>query len=400
MLRSLLTLMSGGVFRQVSMIAALPVLSRLYDAEAFGQLSAVMAMVSLSAVVVHGRYHLAVPVAVDDEEAADLCRLALLASLSLSLPAVWLVWFVFGRVEDAATTVALATAITFATATADVAAYWRARVKRFAASARIDAGRAVATLAGQFALVPLGALGLIFGTLGGAVTAAALGAWTVRSVRDLSTSATRLLKVARTYRSYPLFGVPQGWMASASHNLMPLLLLKFASLAFVGQYWLAYRLMLTPVALVGHTYRQAVLSDLKGGMTASNIETCRQHTLALLALGLIPCTLLILHGELIFALLLGSGWAQAGAIAGWLGIAFMADAFKIPTVTLLQAAGRQRDILVWEAGIFASRYGIAVPLLLDGRPMAAIGAYACTGMICWTAFCIAQLRRRRSPMTA
>ena len=120
MLRPLLTLLSGGAVRQVVAFAALPLLARLYDPEAFGLLGAIMALVSLTAVIVHGRFHLAIAGSETDAEARTLLRLAVAGTFLLATPVTAGAWLVFGSATEAFAVLAAATALTLVFALSDV----------------------------------------------------------------------------------------------------------------------------------------------------------------------------------------------------------------------------------------------------------------------------------------
>ena len=58
----ILLLLGGNGLGQLITIAAILFLSRLYDPADFGLLAGIVSVVSLSSVIVHGRYHMAIPV--------------------------------------------------------------------------------------------------------------------------------------------------------------------------------------------------------------------------------------------------------------------------------------------------------------------------------------------------
>lgn len=405
MLRGLLVLLSGGIVRQLVVVATLPVLARIYGPEAFGALGAVMAIVSMGAVVIHGRYHQAIPVARDDAEARALLVLSCLMTCALAIPAAALLVLVFGTpIAGVGSLLAWVVPLTALAAVIDVLTYWRSRRRRYAASARLDAARACATVAGQFVLVPLGAAGLLLGTVLGTAIAAALAFAHAGARAFAPVRVSTLRAVALRYRQYPLLGVPQGWTASASRNLFPLLLVKFGGIALAGQYWVGYRLLMMPVALMATAYRQVALPGFRDAAPDANRGAAWQHTLALLALGLVPATLLFLHGEWLMTRALGAEWNGAGLLLGWLGLAALGDACKIPAITLLQRDGRQDAILTWELSIAGLRYVAATFLLLEGETLAAVAAFAAIGAAGWAAFVLRALapwsrREERAPLS-
>ena len=96
-LSRILLLLSGNGLAQLIAIAAVPVLAHLYSPADFGLLASVVSLVSLSAVVVHGRYHMAIPVSRNEDESIALFALAALLSIALAPVAVLSVIFLVGQ---------------------------------------------------------------------------------------------------------------------------------------------------------------------------------------------------------------------------------------------------------------------------------------------------------------
>ncbi len=398
------TLLLGSGLAQVVAIAALPVLGRLYDPIGFGQLGAVMALVSLGAAVVHGRYQLAIPATKDDGEARALLWLTCGLSFALSLPLVLVLAALVGERPDGLSMpnfIAVTTLMIFLTAQIDVFSYWRSRAGRFRVSARNALIRNLVAVGLQITLAVISGYGLLVGIVLGTATAACLG-WfdTVRHEgRSLRMPALgEITAVARKFSHFAVFGVPQGWLAALSWNAMPLLLLRFDATATAGQYWVAYRLLLAPVTLFGSAYRQAMLPLFPKLPIADAVGQARQHTLVLALLGAPPMLLLLTYGEPVFQTIIGPKWGEAGIIAGYLAIGILADACKVPAICLLQYQGRQRTVMVWEASIVIARYCLAIPLLIAGDITAAVAAFAITGAAGWSLFSIVQLWSRNTQL--
>ena len=388
----ILLLLGGNGLGQLITIASMPILARLYDPADFGLLGGIMSTVSLSAVIVHGRYHMAIPVSRDEDEAVALLALATLLSAVLSPVTVVLFVFLIGRNMEEINVLlyaGIAIAITLATAMIEVFAYWRSHRLRFKVSARNAIARAGATSAAQIAFSPLSSSGLVGGSLAGTMVALAL------SIQDLVRvdgqrlawpSLSRISDAARFHRGYPLFGVPQGLIASASWNALPFLLLQFSGVALAGQYWLAYRLLVAPVALLNGAYRQAILPTMGRGNRSATLWMARQHSVILLLLAAAIAAIIFLFGETLFVLLLGEKWRQAATMAAWLGIGITADVMKIPAMCLLQSRAGHRSILVWEALIAVARYGAALPYLSRGDVITAIAIFSLIGFVGWVSF--------------
>ena len=395
--RGLLTLLSGNGLAQLITLLAVPLPGRVYDPVAFGQLAAVMAIVSLTTVLVHGRYHLAIPVAGSEDEARSLLWLATIGSLTLSLPAVLLVYALVGEVPEGLTfwpLILVAAGMSFLSALIDILAYWRSYRERFDVSARLSVVRSASTVVGQVLLSFTHALGLLIGTVVGTFIAACgalleIMRWDREALKVPKIS--HLNSVARKFYSYPVYGVPQGWLAAFSWNAMPLLLLRFGGTALAGQYWIAYRLLVAPVSLFNGAYRQATLPVLRKMDGPERWALARKHTTFIAFATIVPFALLFWVGDQLFALLIGNQWALAGMIAGWLGIGVFADLFKIPTLCLLQSQNLQRRLLIWEAIIVVVRYSVAIWFLINDQALHAIAVFAGVGFIGWLLACFVEL---------
>jgi len=403
MARNLLVLLSGAGLAQIITLAALPLLSRLYDPVSFGQLGAVMAVVSLATVVVHGRYHMAIPVSDNEDTARALLVASIIFSAILSLPAVAIMLYLFGGLPEGMalwTFLLTAGALTLFSALIDILSYWRSHRGRFGASARNGAARAALTASAQIVLSKLSAMGMLIGTVIGTLMAVALA---LRDLlrRDEEPLARRplreILQVAREYHSYPLYGVPQGWLAAVSWNAMPLLLLRFSGTAIAGQYWIAYRVLIAPLTLFNGAYRQSTLPLLRNQPPEQARLLVARHTKFILLIALIPLAVLAALGEQLFSLAMGAQWDEAGQIAGWMAAGIVADLFKVPTLCLLQSQGRNRTILWWEAGILIARYSSAIPFLAANNASLAIILFSCVGLLGWSLFTTIQLLPLKSP---
>ena len=391
--RRMVLLFGASGLGQLITVAAIPVLARLYDPAGFGFLAGIMCIVSLSASVVHGRYHMAIPASRDEGEAVALLVLAALLSAVVSPAAVLLVALTTGQnagVTDSWLFVSVAITFTLVTALIDVFTYWRSHRQRFGVSAQNTVARAAITAGTQIALSPVSSIGLVGGAMTGALAALAL------SIRDVVRfdrrslfwpSWKQLLGVARHYSGYPIFGMPQGLIAALSWNVLPLLLLHYSGVDSAGQYWLAYRLLIAPVALLNGSYRQATLPVMGRADRLSATRIARRHSLNLLLLAAIAAATVYLLGETLFALLLGEEWRLAGAMAAWLGIGITADIAKIPAICMLQSKAWHRSILVWETTIVAVRYGVMLPFLWHGDVLAAVAIFSLVGFLGWMSFC-------------
>jgi O-antigen/teichoic acid export membrane protein len=394
---ALLKLLSSNVLTQLLTIAALPILGRIYSPQDFGQLGCALALVSLTSVVIHGRYHMAVPVVKGEKMACALLQLALFCSVILCLPVTGLLWFFFVDTPFMMPLwlLLVAASMSLTTAMLDIFAYWRSRFQRFNVSARNSVARSLTTSAAQIALSPVGSSGLLLGTIAGALFALVIALQDAAAYARrpwLSPSFRRMQVAARRFKTYPLFGVPQGWVAALSWNALPLLLLRVGGTTLAGQYWVAYRLVVAPLSLFNGAYRQATLPKLRHVSLLDARSLVLKDSIRLLLLGGAPLLVLFLLGDKLFELSMGADWKVAGTITGWMAIGILGDLVKIPSLCLLQVLGNQRRILIWELGIVLARYVFVIPLLGHGRIIEAIATFSGLGLAGWCIFISLELQ--------
>jgi O-antigen/teichoic acid export membrane protein len=325
--------------------------------------------------------------------------LAMVLTVVLSVPVAALaMWLSRGEQDGLGFGVAIifAAVLTALTGMLDIAAYWRSRRGRFAASAGNGLVRSVATGVMQVGLASSGGFGLIAGTvIGTALATVTAGIDIVRRSEPMLRlpKARRIVEVGILFKSFPLFSVPQGLVAALSWNAMPLLLMRFAGAAAAGQYWVAYRVLVAPLTLFNAAYRQSALSQLRCGEFAEARKLAAYHTLLIAAVGILPTLLLHWLGPLLFSILMGSHWQLAGAIAGWMILGVLADFFKVPLQCLMQSRMLQHRILLWEVAVFVVRYAAALPFLVDGENLRAVAAFSGVGLAGWVSFVLVELMR-------
>ncbi|MEN0041948.1 MAG: oligosaccharide flippase family protein [Pseudomonadota bacterium] len=389
MRRGFLTMLGGGGLAQIATIAALPLLGRLYDPLSFGQFGALMAVVSLAAVVVHGRYQMAVPTVSSEREAQRLLTVSLLMTSVLAVPVVGLIAITLGRAPDGMASTSFiiaAVTLTILAASLDCFTYWRSRQGRFTISARNAVLRSVMVVMSQIILFALLGWGLIAGaTFGALIALIAAGAdwWKHDRAEFIFAPASDLWATAKRYRHFPLYGVPQGWLAALSWNGLPLVLVAFDQTMLAGQFWVAYRLLIAPVTLFGSAYRQAALPALRDMDERAGNRMALKHSGAIAALALAVAAVLFVFGEPLFVAFLGPEWGLAGLIAGWLALGVAADAFKIPAICLMQSRGLQKVVLAWEICVIIPRYAAVFAVIGYGGPLDVFAGFAVAGLALW-----------------
>lgn len=394
MRRNFLIMLGGGAAAQIITLVSLPVLGRFYSPESFGYLAVAMSIASICAPVLHGRYHLAIPVAREPEDAPVLLVLSLLLVLVLVVPVVLIAMTVTGggwadldRWKYVITCLTLATGVAWL----DIASYWFSYRDRFASIARVQTSRTFLTVVLQLGASWISLYGMVVGALSGLAGAMMIAGTDIvkRDRASLKWPGWRRLRAAAIeYRGYPLYGTPQGLLAASAWNLLPFLLLHTGGAGQVGYFWVAYRLLVAPVTLFNSSYRQVVIREFRKLDQAKGLSLLRKHCAGLALATIFPVAFFIFQGEFFFSLLMGEDWSGAGTMAGMLAFAIAADLFKAPVICWLQSRRQQKRLLKWEITVFLFRYSFAGIGAVFGTAEMVIGGFAAGSFLGWSCFAL------------
>ena len=351
-LRSVGVLSSGTLIGHVITAGALPVLTRLYEPEAFTVLAAYTAAMALVVAIVPLRWEIAIPLPDDDRDAGALAALAGLATIAGCLMVALILALspnlavgIFGETYADALAWLLPVGA-LAAATYSILQYWATRKKRFGTVAMTHATRAASGTATQ---VGLGAIsGSPIGLVVGHAIYSAVGVGSlIRSLwtrdRDLLRDFRPRLSVARRYWRFPAFSLPETLLNKAGSEVPILLIAALGHPGEAGFLLVASRVMGVPMTLIGRSVSQVFLSEAGDHARAGRLGVVTRTATRNLLLVAIP--LLGSIGALapiVFPLVLGEGWADAGTVLLMLTPWYILQLATSPVSSVLHASGRLR----------------------------------------------------------
>jgi O-antigen/teichoic acid export membrane protein len=325
--RSVGSLMALTAIGQGLYVAAAPILGRLYSPEAFGLYGLFYLFITTTAMFICLNYDVAVPAAVEESDAEDLAEAAVKISLlacaviaALLTGAVAFDFMGFGDLPLWCGPVAFAVLLLQA-----LIQIWQAWYVRRQTAVTIGQAGITLNAVRSGSQVGLGALGgawwgLAAGEVVGRVaslihTVGVRGAWRPR--RGFLTSPLPWAALRR-YRQFPLV------LLSSTAIEAVVLFAQIATLSSLfgpsgmGQYFMMRRTLDLPIAFAFRS-----LSDIFYGRLAAH---CREapdrvkpfyvrSVLALAAIGFVGALPLMIWGEPMFELVLGSAWGEAGLLA-------------------------------------------------------------------------------------
>jgi len=356
-LRDVLKLALGTVLGRALSLAALPLVTRLYAPEDFAILAVYLSLVSLVSVMACFRLEVAIPLADDETDAANLLALALTALFVVSGIALLLTLTMpsplaqlFGKPEIAPHLWLVPLGVALAGSYAAFQ-FWATRARRFGAIARTRVGQAVTGVTtiltlGWAGMAPLGLLlGNALNTGAGGVT---LAFQAVRSDRRTlrSICPNRMRAALRKYYRYPLYSTPEALFNIAGIQV-PVLLIAAYGGSEAGFLLLAMQIMTAPMTLLGASISQVYMSRAP--------EEFRQGRLAyftfsimrrLVIIGTGPLVAAALLSPILFPWIFGVEWARSGEIVAWLAPWMAFQFIASPVSMVMFVVGRQRGMLI------------------------------------------------------
>jgi len=343
------------------LIAAAPVLTRLFTPENFGMVAVYVSIVSIAVPVGCLRYDLAILLPENDDDAANLLVLSFLILLPVCGLLALLAWFwskeiaVWLNTERLAPYLWLAPIGILGGGAYQALSSWALRKEEYGKIARTrlgqNAGMAV-TQIGLGVFLSGNPAGLLIGDLVsrfGGVWLLFRHAWPWLKARKLSFRMMRAS--AKRYAKFPLYSAPASLLTAISTQIPTILLSRYFGPSIAGWYALTYRVLRTPTAFLGQAAAQSLFAN--AARLSRDRERLQQlterATIVLIAVGLPVFALVIQEGGELFSRAFGPGWREAGVYAQilspWLFVSFVSN----PLSNLLTVREWQGTTLLYSA---------------------------------------------------
>ncbi len=373
--KHVVTLGGGNVVMQALAIACAPVISRLFAPEAFGAVALFASIVGMVSVVSSLRYHQALMLPKEDEDAASILALCFLlvagitalAALALAVGGSSLLrilsasklepykWLLPVGVFAAGITRPLAT--------------WHSRHKRF----KMLAGAGIAATSSRVTVaIGAGALGfnlgghLILIRLLGMVISPVYQAFRLVSGEGRfvlsSASPSRMRRLAARYAKFPLVSTWSALLIGVSQNVPVLMLSAAFGMAIVGFYSRAQMLIMLPMDLIFNSLGQVLFQRLAEKKAAGQdlAHLVAEVTNRLICVATLPVLLLAVIGRELFTVACGGQWVEAGIYAQILSPWVLAASISGTLSVLFNVLERLGVGLAFNILLLAGRVGAIV----------------------------------------
>ena len=314
------TLMSGTALSQGILLAATPLLTRLYTPEEFGIFALYVSILAPISMISSLRYETAIMLPEDNEDAKALLVLSALITIVMSILTLLLIvifedTLMLYLTDDIGLFFWLVPLGVFFSGMVQILTTWNTRnemYKNIALSKVLRSSTAVSVQIGAKTITPF-AGGLIWGNLIGSVVA--LGTLLYKALKQQSLrlnklSYNRIKKNAKEYDKFPKYQTFASFTNSLSLVLPVIFLSFFYSPEIAGYYALANRVLMAPVTLISGSIRNVYYqkASQKFNMNESIKNLYVKTTLNLLKISFIPFLVVAIFAEPIFVYLFGNKW--------------------------------------------------------------------------------------------
>ncbi|WP_018109324.1 oligosaccharide flippase family protein [Bacteroides propionicifaciens] len=352
-LKHVITLASGTACSQILSILFLPILSRIYNQDAFGILASFTAIVSLISSVSTLKYDTALVFPKNDKVAYVLLKLANITTIGVLLIS-FIVISIFKNSLDINVPgieylilLGVLLSVNYNNST-----LWNIRFKDFKNSTISRIIQVISVFLFQVILYSfLGVYGLVIGNLCGVLLS---GAYLIKKRKfDFylykQISLADMKKIALKYKDFPLFMAPSELILSFASNLPTIMFLKYASLADIGIYGMATRILMQPISLISSSVKNVTMSYMsdRKNTNSSILFWYFKIVLCLLGISIFGCIFIFFLGDFIIDFFLGNNWLETYTYMIYLMPLFISMMISSPASVAVRVFDMQRLTLVF-----------------------------------------------------
>jgi O-antigen/teichoic acid export membrane protein len=195
-----------------------------------------------------------------------------------------------------------------------------------------------------------------------------------------------LIQQAKTNIAYPKFNILSTFLNSASSQL-PIVMFAFLySSEIAGQYSMTVRIVSIPIALVGAAIGNVFFkyaTDYYKSNNEQKFNTLVSSTFKyLLLIGSIPLCIIMVYGNDLFRIVLGSNWETAGEFAQLLSPLFLLTFVSSPLTHLFNVVSKQKYNLVFNIIFFVTKISsLLLTYTIYNDPYIAVLVYSLSGVL-------------------
>jgi O-antigen/teichoic acid export membrane protein len=379
-------------------IAASPIITRIYTPAELGTFTVYASASAILAVIASLRYELAIPITKDDKSAASLLSLSLLL-LCLSCFSLGLaIWIFRGNLERWFNGQDLGISIWFLPfgvivgGIYNILTYWSVRQKKFSVIARNKLVQSFSITAIQISvgLFQVKSLGLITGdilgrTLGNVHFYHSNFRWQKNIFCVVNWVS--IFEVANRYIRFPLISTGSALFNSAGLYLPSILLAAMYGPQIAGWFALGQRVVSLPISLLGKSVANVYFNEAASVYNHNPqalMPLVKKLMTRMLLVSLLPMAIFGLTAPWLFQVIFSSSWAEAGHYVRVLSVAYLVQLVVVPFSQTLNIIERQDLQFFWDIGrLLLISASLFLAKRADWEAFDAISAYASASLFAY-----------------
>lgn len=354
--QSILTLTTGTSIAQVIPILISPILTRIYSPDDFGLFALYMSVVSLLAMIVSGRYELAIMLPKKDIDAIQLLLLSMYINIMLTIITFLVIVFFSSEIANLLGNnqikywLYLVPFSLFILGTFQILNYWylRSESYKLVSKNKIIQSSSSASSNLSIGIFFKGINGLIISNLFSQLIATLLLIKKFFNINGNIFRKTNWLKIvalSKIYKKMPLLNMPNAFVDALRISGINILISKFFSTSLLGSYSLALRIVQLPMNVIGTSISQVVYKEMATCGKHELFNLCASTIKKCFLIGITPFLGLYFLSPFIFSIVFGEDWRISGVIvqilAPWLFVNFIAS----PISTFFLVINKQEVML-------------------------------------------------------
>lgn len=406
--RNVAVVATGTAGAQAIAMAFSPAITRIYGPETFGAMGTFIAIFEMISPLAALSYPMAMVLPKHDSEAIGLARISLWIALITSLMTALVLILFKAPIVNAFNLHAIEPYILILPITMlfsvlmTISSQWTIRKKLFKLKAKSAILQAliISLMKAGLGLLNPTAIILIGTTSFGYLLQAVLVKIGIREknkeIKPTTESNYKVRDLLKRYKDFAYFRTPQIFLNSVGQSLPILMLANLFTPATVGFYVLARTVLFVPSNLIGTSVAEVFYPKF--------VETVRQGDsgklllvkacTSLAAIGSIPYLTLIAFGPLLFALIFGNEWREAGEYSRWMSIWLFVVLVTRPIIAAIPALSLQGLFLGFEAiAVLVRILSILTGYFWIGTALGAVMAFSLSNAIIYAVLTVLIIRK-------
>ncbi|MDA1529863.1 lipopolysaccharide biosynthesis protein [Bacillus cereus group sp. TH260-2LC] len=361
-LKNIFIIASGTALGQLIAFLASPIISRIYSPSDFGIVSVYSSILAVFLVIASLRYEFAISLPKRDEDAINLVTLSLIIVIILSLFSGIVIW-IMSNLEITRIYLNklglykwLIPISILGMGSYQVLNYWAIRKSEYKLIAKTKITQNVSQVATYISvgLFKSGPIGLILGDIIGKTSGVRnFCSLILKENKNLfkSIKIKEIIKVGKRYKEFPLI--------SSVSSVINILGLQIAPIAFVllfgereaGLYSFGHKMITIPLMVLGQAVAQVYIGEVskvvkgkKKELKPFFVNTIKK----LFLIGIVPIVVLSVGGRLLFSIVFGSEWGEAGYFLQLMSPMYLAFFIVFPISQTLNILEMQKKQFIWD----------------------------------------------------